>query len=178
MSDTTSCHHCDRDRDGHSYLLLYGDWDPDRDGFSRAPVAEGFCRDCWKEDFQRTVGAHWEVSDVEQLWDVLEAADGALVADLVYLFVGGRPFVRVVDGEPQAIAASTRANREEETLRVVPEFIDVDRDWLQDVFNAERNLPDDDHPTIAIIRPVEETPFGDVRERGGQSHKIEEWMQP
>ncbi|WP_254810637.1 hypothetical protein [Natronosalvus amylolyticus] len=176
MSDRSSpseCHHCGATREGHSYLVLYGDWNPERDGFSRAPIAEPVCRSCWREDYQRTVGAHWEVDDADTLWNVLEASNGELVADLYGLFVGGRPYVRVVDGELQCLGIKTKANREAQVLRVVPKFIDVDRAWFDELFNA-----DSDRPTIAIIRPVEETPFGDVRDRGGDSHKIETWVEP
>lgn len=170
----SECRRCGATRDGHSYLLLYGDWDPERDGFSRPPETRPLCRSCWREHYDRTVGAHWEIDDAETLWNTLEASNGQLVADLYAVFVGSRPFIRVVDGELQCIAGTSRVNHEEQTVRFVPEFVDVDREWFDSVLEPT----DGDRPILPIIRPVEETPFGDVRERGGDSHKIEEWVEP
>ncbi|ADD07739.1 virus protein phiCh1-VP78 (plasmid) [Natrialba magadii ATCC 43099] len=169
-----TCIRCDAEREGHSYLLLYGDWDADRDGFSRPPITRPLCRSCWNERYDRLAGAYYEVDDVQRLWDILRAANGDLVADLKHMFVGGRPFVRVVDGELQG-ATTKPKDVGDKTIRFDPEMVDVDRDWLFEVFGEDDELPDREYPTIAIIRPVEETPFEDVRERGGDSHKISRW---
>lgn len=64
-------------------------------------------------------------------------------------------------------------DEEEDVLKFTEERVDVDREWFEDLFLGERSNP---RPTIAIIRPVEETPFADVRERGQDSRKLGEYL--
>lgn len=174
-NDPTTCLHCDREREGHSYLVLYGEWDPDRAGFARAPGTKPVCRACWQERYARTVGAHYEIherADIARVWDMLAASDGRLVADLYGLFVGSRPFVRVVNGDPRGVKVTWRPDHETETLRPTTERIDFDRDRFDEVLAAERHHP---RGATVILRPVEETPFRDVRERGDDSHQLTEF---
>lgn len=176
--DPNHCFRCDAERSGHSYMLLFGKWNPDREGFDRAPVVRPFCESCYREHMDRTVGAHWRVEDGETLWDVLEASQGELVADLKPCFVGGRPFVRVVDGELRGITMQHYPLPEdhEADIGFKPERLDdVDREWLTGIIDEDAALPDSEFPTIAIIRPIEETPFGDIRAQGGNSRKLQEY---
>jgi len=171
--DPSECVHCGREREGHSHLHVYGDWGPEQDGFTRRPGVDPLCQDCWQERYNRVAGAYWEVEDADTLWNVLEASRGSLVANLVHLFVGSRPFVRVVDDELRGMKIQPYHDEADDVLRFTEERIDVDREWFDDLFAGERGSPYD---TIAIIRPVEETPFGDVRERGSNSKKLGEYL--
>lgn len=176
-SSPGECQWCGTDREGHSYVVLYGDWDADQNGFSRPPCTEPLCQSCWQEHYERVAGAYYEVPDGDRLWDILSAANGDLVADLVHLFVGGRPFVRVVDDDPQ-VAKVKPTETGDNTIRFEPEVVEdgsLDREWLTDLFDRSADDSDNDVPNIAVIRPVEETPFGDARERGGDSQKLTRW---
>jgi hypothetical protein len=94
------------------------------------------------------------------------------VADLATLFVGSKPWVRVVDGELQALR-TTREVREEGDQPVVSfgvEEADVDREWFADVVGAHDDLPDDEYPNLAKLKPADETPFRDWDELPDGQH--------
>jgi hypothetical protein len=167
------CFRCGSAATEFPHTVTFGFWDDEADNYESPPPARHrYCRECWNRDFKRDQGAYWEVTDDATLWNTLAASEGQLVADLGALFMGNRPFVRVVDGDLQG--AITKPKRvDEETIRFEPERKDdVDREWLAETLRSARDLPAD---VPVIIKPVEETPFGDVRERGGNSHKLTRW---
>lgn len=173
--DTTTCVRCGTARADHSYVVLYGDWDPDRDGFTRPPGVRPLCESCWRAHYDKVPGAHYQlrdISDAERVLDILAASDGRLAADCLGLFVGARPFVRVVDGEVRGIKPVITHEDGDRVSTTSVERIDIDREQLLDVFTAERGAP---HDAVVILRPVEDTPFGDVVERGDDSHQLSEF---
>lgn len=58
--DPSECFHCGAEREGHSHLHVYGDWDPEQDGFTRRPAMEPLCQNCWQKRYNRVAGAYWE----------------------------------------------------------------------------------------------------------------------
>jgi len=67
IPDLNKCKRCGDERDGHSYLLVFGDWNPDRSGFERPPGMRPLCRDCWTDEYARTSGAHWSIDDPQRV---------------------------------------------------------------------------------------------------------------
>lgn len=141
--------------------VRWGFWDDETQTYGKNSNLEHYCDSCWRREFKRDKAAHYEVTDAQQFWDILEAADGDLVADLRPIFVGGRPWIRVVDGDLQAMRATTE--RRQVGGEIIIEFgaeeTDVDREWFDETFHADQELPD--RPTIALLKPAGETPFGD-----------------
>ena len=165
--NTNRCIQCDQKRSGHSHMILFGDWDEDSEGFSRPPVIRPLCNDCFNEDYRRDIGAYLEIENSHRLWNILEASDGKLVADFKHMAVGSRSFARVFDDELQVMKVVTR-RVDEETLTFDAIHVDMnDNDFFNFVNPDSRDIP-----TIVILKPVEETPFADVRNRGGKSHKL------
>jgi hypothetical protein len=180
-TDLNECQNCGDERDGHAYLLVFGDWNPDQSGFERPPAMRPLCSDCWTEEYGRTTGAHWSIDDPQRVWDVLRASDGELVADLAPLFMGGRPFVRVEsDGELTAVGPTMIDGGEnDEGTPVIEEKIvrleEFDRDALFEAVESARDLPDD--TGSVIIRPIEETPFERYTGRGEHSASLGRWSE-
>jgi hypothetical protein len=48
----------------------------------------------------------------------------------------------------------------------------VDRGWFDEILDKSTLS---EQKAVAYLRPVEETPFGDVRDRGGKSQKLSSW---
>ncbi|MCG1008247.1 hypothetical protein [Halorubrum lacusprofundi] len=181
IPDLNKCKRCGDERDGHSYLLVFGDWNPDRSGFERPPGMRPLCRDCWTDEYARTSGAHWSIDDPQRVWDVLRASDGELVADLSPLFMGGRPFVRV-DGDANMTAVGPTlidGGENDAGTPVIEEKIvrleSFDRDALFEAIETGRDLPND--TGSVIIRPIEETPFERYTGRGENSASLGRWSE-
>lgn len=143
-------------RKDNARVVRWGFWDADKQWFQRAPHHEHYCAECWRQEFQRPAAAHYEVEDGDRLWDMLAAADGRLVADLKPMFVGGRPWIRVVDDEVQVVAAHMR-REEPGVLTNTVERHDADRDWFDNVFDGAG--VDGNIPARVYLKPVDETPF-------------------
>lgn len=139
--------------------IRWGFWDEERQNYEKNSHEEHYCRSCWHEKFERDAAAYYEVTDPERFWRILEAADGDLVADLRPVFVGGRPWIRVVDGELQEMHTTVEADRANNILRFDVEKGNVDREWFFRTFRDISELPDD-VPQIALLKPADETPFG------------------
>jgi len=161
-----SCSECGdelEDAEGNIRSVRWGFWDAEKQWFERSAQQDYYCRTCWYENYDREKAAHWEVEDAQKLWDVLEAANGELVADLKPIFIGGRPWIRVVDGELQGVGAHLYDDgTNEKGQRVLKNEIeehDIDREWFDETFRADQELPDDAMPTIALLKPADETPF-------------------
>jgi len=181
IPDLNKCKRCGDERDGHLYLLVFGDWNPDRSGFERPPGMRPLCRDCWTDEYARTSGAHWSIDDPQRVWDVLRASDGELVADLSPLFMGGRPFVRV-DGDANMTAVGPTlidGGENDAGTPVIEEKIvrleSFDRDALFEAIETGRDLPND--TGSVIIRPIEETPFERYTGRGENSASLGRWSE-
>lgn len=139
-------------------VVRWGFWDEERQWFQGSPHHEHYCPACWQHEFAREAAAHYEVTDAERFWDILEAADGRLVADCKPMFVGGRPWIRVVDGRLQVLGAHMYRGDEPGAIESrVERHEDADREWFDDVFAdvGEHREP----PALALLKPEEETPF-------------------
>lgn len=145
--------------------VKWGFWDVDTQNYDSGPRTEHYCQECWQRYFARDAAAYYEVTDPDRLWDILAAADGKLVADLKHMFVGGRGWIRVVDGELQGLHVTRDVDTRPDTPIVTHEVeqTDIDDEWFDDVFDSlhERDADDDSVPRIAMLKPVGETPFSD-----------------
>lgn len=142
---------------------------------------QSWCSECYEERQRRDGGTRFEIDDgAQELWRILEASDGRLVADLKPLFVASRPFVRVVDGDIQAIhvtrdvASPSKQSTGSERMVSAPtvHHATVDRGWFDEILDKSILS---EQKAVVYLRPVEETPFGDVRDRGGKSQKLSSW---
>jgi len=162
-----TCDECDKllDRgDRLARTVRWGFWDDEAQSYEGAPYEDHYCQPCWSEQFKRDAAAHYEVTDPERFWSVLEAADGQLVADLRPMFVGGRPWIRVADGTIQALHA-TKVMREQGDQRVLEFGVEqsdgVDREWFDETFDHVDDHEDDAIPQLALLKPADETPFAE-----------------
>lgn len=101
-----ACHRCDEPIEEWCETRRYGFWDEDAQNYETQPIEQRFCRDCWSKDYGRRNGAHFRPESAQQLWTMLDAADGSLVA--IPCWWSGRPSIRVVDGEPEAAVTKPR----------------------------------------------------------------------
>lgn len=114
-----------------------------------------FCQDCWTEHRGRDTAAHYDVTDGDRLWAILEVSDGDLVADLRPMLVGGRAWIRVVEGAVEA-RHSKRKLTEDGRIGFTTEPTE---DF--DVGDFARYFDDPTDRTRVLLKPVEETPFGE-----------------
>jgi len=143
--------------------VRWGFWDAARQNFDGSPHQEWYCAECWRKEFKRDAAAHYEVEDKERFWDILEAADGELVADLRPMFVGGRAWIRVRNGDLEGMRVRTRAHEESRVISFDSVRFDANRDWFGETFSGVEDN-DDGPPAIALLKPADETPFADFRE--------------
>lgn len=115
-TESAECKRCETTLSGDdlTYRVLYGKYEHTASGTVSDKQVAGpgeeiepgaderwFCFDCYKEQYARENGAHFEYETAEELWGILAAADGRLVADAMPLTIGGRGWFRVVDGAVQ-----------------------------------------------------------------------------
>lgn len=139
-------------------VVRWGFWDEEKQWFQGSAHQEHYCPACWRYEFAREAAAHYEVTDVDRFWDILEAANGQLVADCKPMFISGRPWLRVVDGDLQVLGAHMyRGDQPDVVKSRVERHEDVDREWFNDTFAdvVEGSNP----PAVALLKPAEETPF-------------------
>ncbi|QIO25481.1 hypothetical protein [Haloarcula sp. JP-L23] len=115
-----------------------------------------WCRACWNRERGREKAAHYDVTDGDRLWAILDAADGALVADLMPILVGGRAWIRVVDGDVEA-RHTTRERTDEGGIRFGTEpSEDFDVTQFGEFFDEPTDM------TCVLLKPADETPFAEV----------------
>ena len=169
---TAECHNCGTAiaDDDLTYRVLYGRLEDaavgniseklaGRAGEELDPGARDryWCFDCHKQERQADRAAHYRYESATTLWNVLEAADGALVADSKAITVGGRGWFRVVDGMTQARHSVTVRGDEDDDWDIgfetkpTQDFDDAD---FIDLFGGAA-----DDRRLALLRPVDETPF-------------------
>ena len=165
------CKICEKELDESDtvYRVLYGKYEHAKNGnVSQKQIAHGdedlepgvderwYCFECYKNEFDRENGAHYTYRNANELYKILNASDGHLVADAKPLTIGGRAWVRVVDGVPQARHAIRIAGDENDDYDIkfaTEPTEDFDRSRFDELFNA----PEDRR--LAILKPVDETPF-------------------
>ncbi|WP_302083627.1 hypothetical protein [Salinibaculum rarum] len=144
--------------------VRWGFWDAAAQNFDSAPRQEWYCAECWREQFKRDTAAHYEIEDGDQFWDILDAADGRLVADLSAIFVGGRPWIRVRNGELEGMRVRTRGHEESKVVSFDTVRFDPDKEWFNNTFSDVSSADEGGPPAIALLKPADETPFVDYRE--------------
>lgn len=163
-ADITTCRNCENPvtyRNQYPYLVLYGTWDADRDGFAKPPDVRPWCHDCYQKHRLRPNATRFYYRDADQLWRVLAASDGELVADRVAQVVGTRPFVRVQHGQPDLIR--NRAKRvldDDGELHHVEVVSERDNDYTRDEFTEVVNECAGTERGFVYLRAKDETPFG------------------
>lgn len=144
----------------HAYREVFGKIDRTTDrgivfGATGGIVVRHYCEECYREHRSRAKAAHYDVTDGERLWDILEAADGDLVADMLPMLVGGRAWVRVVDGDVEA--RHTVRERTEDGFR-----FDTEPTEGFDVARFGEYFDDPGDRTRVLLKPADETPFAEV----------------
>ncbi|MFC6764564.1 hypothetical protein [Natrinema soli] len=114
---SAECRHCETTLTGDdlTYRVLYGNIEHAHDDVVSEKQVAGpgeeiepgtderyYCFDCYKAEYDREKGAHFEYESADELWAILEASNGRLVADSKPMTIGGRGWFRVVDGEVEA----------------------------------------------------------------------------
>lgn len=146
--------------------VRWGFWDAESQNYSGESYEEHYCPDCWREEFERDAAAHFEVHSAQELWEILDAADGRLVADLKPVFVGGRPWIRVRNGELEGMKATRRMveTDDKKIMQFGVERFEPDWEEFVQALGADEDLSEDDYPTIALLKPADETPFTEFRD--------------
>lgn len=175
MSDggnpSAECKHCGMTLSGDdlTYRVLYGRFEHATEGVvSEKHVARPgeeiepgaderyYCFDCYKSEFDREKGAHFEYESSDELWSILEAADGRLVADAKPMTVGGRGWFRVVGGEVQARHSVVVQGNEDDDWDIgfdsepTPEF---EKEDFHEFFGGGKEIQ------LVYLKSVDETPF-------------------
>lgn len=169
--DTEQCDICETTLSGDdcTYRVLYGKFEHAKEGVvSDKLVAHAgeeldpgtderyYCLDCYKEEYDREKGAHYEYESADGLWSILAASNGRLVADAKPMTVGGRGWFRVVDGKVQARHSVMIRGDESDDYDIrfetepSPDFAKEDFDE----FFGEAEMI-----RLVYLKPVDETPF-------------------
>jgi len=169
--DAAECKLCETTLTGDdlTYRVLYGRFEHAAAGnISEKLVAHAgeeldpgaderwYCFDCYKSEFARENGAHFDYDSADQLFNILDASDGQLVADAKVMTIGGRGWLRVVDGEVQArhsVAVAGDADDEYDVKFETEPTPDYDRDDFDELF------ADAGDRGLVFLKPVSETPF-------------------
>jgi hypothetical protein len=125
--------------------------------FEDDPIERHWCKACYQKHHDREAAAHYEIKDSTRLWAILEAADGELVIDTHPVPFSNRLYVRVVDGEPQALAIKPVA-KEPKIISFEAKPVEFTRKDFDHVFGPS---PDAEEPTMVYLKPSGETPFAE-----------------
>jgi hypothetical protein len=103
------------------------------------------------------------VEDAQTLWNLLNASEGTLVADCKPVYIGGRPYIRVVDDFVQVLHYRQTHDNVDDVVRIRSELVqtDMSRDEFMNAFTQH----DDERPVMVYLRPASETPFDDFTPR-------------
>lgn len=178
MTKDIECRYCEKtlEDDDLVYRVLYGRLHYAREGVVSGKLAgtvdeelepgtdeRYWCFGCYKEHRDRERGAHYHYTDADELWAILEAANGRLVADAKAMSVGGRGWFRVVDGDVEARHSVMIRGGEDDDWDVgfetepTPDF---GPDDFGEFFGDEPlDDPDDAIRRLVFLKPVSETPF-------------------
>jgi hypothetical protein len=154
------CFNCKRELEAgdNAYREVFGEIDHTVEhgvvfGTTGGVPVRHFCQDC-HNDRTREKAAHYRVTDGDRLWEMLDASDGELVADLKAMLVGGRVWIRVINGSAEALSLHRRID--DGQLRFETESL---HDFDADDFGQYFDDPGD--RTLVLLKPAEETPFVD-----------------
>lgn len=163
------CHRCGDKLDGRVKVKRFGEYDARTQNFDHTGgvIEHWYCDDCWQDHEAREPAAVFHPHSAEQLRAILDAADGALVADFVHYFVGSRPCVRVVNGELEGATVRPEFDEQETphgvriSVRFTAEPFDIGDGWIEDALGQRHELPES---MPVLLKPVDETPFAALEE--------------
>lgn len=157
-----NCHRCGGAIEEWCETRRYGFWDEEKQAYeSHGGIEEKYCRDCWDKSMGRTNGAHLRPQSAEQLFAILDAADGDLAA--IPTWWSKRPAIRVVDGELEGVVTKPRRDGfnsdGEPIIKFEAELIEeFDREEFDDV--AEPG----DEMNLVLLREPSMTPFAEIHD--------------
>jgi len=149
------------DAEQHAYREVFGEVAEVTEhglvfGTTGGVVVRHWCRECWNERRGREKAAHYKVTDGDRLWDILEAAQGDLVADLLPMLPGGRAWVRVTEDGVEA-RHTTHERTDDGKIQT-----DTEPSEDFDVAKFGEFFDDPTDRTRVLLKPVEETPFAEA----------------
>lgn len=168
---SVECRYCETTLSGDdaTYRVLYGRFEHVHEGVISEKLVAGpgekvepgaderhYCLDCYTEEHDREKGAHFEYESADELWSILDSANGRLVADARPMTVGGRGWFRVVDGEVQARHSVMVSGDEDDDYDIRFETEpspDFDREEFDEFFDGEKEI------RLIYLKEVTETPF-------------------
>lgn len=162
MSGDTECKNCgDVLGDEFAVFCVYGQWDAEKQGFEDGDYNWHYCNDCWHTDFDATKATHYQTENADELWEILAASDGQLVADLSAFFIPGPCFVRVVDDELQACTVDMKPSPDHPEYDFTNEpRMSEDTDLLLEHCLEQNSDPH--HPIY--LKTADETPFSGLQD--------------
>lgn len=154
--DRPKCCSCNAYIENWAVLVKEGFWNGTAFEQGKDPIKKYWCQDCHQDQNNREAAAHHTLKDSDRLFNILSASEGSLVADTASVSFAGRGFVRVVDGDPQAINI-TQVKKEPKVIEhnavAVQPFEESD---FHNMFTPDTDIED---PVTIYLRPVDETPF-------------------
>jgi len=158
VTDPITCRNCDGPIDGWATFVVYGEFDADRRGFKRGDHNWHVCYSCWHSEYDSKKATTYQTDDPDELWSILAASNGNLVADLSAFYIPGPCYVRVVDGEPQAATVNMiqAPDDSENDLTHEPELFDA-HDLI-----LEEHTEDADPRFPVYLVTADETPFAEL----------------
>ena len=161
VDDRETCYDCGEylQEEELVHQISFAFWDVEESEFEKdEPSTESYCEDCWREIRPHKQGVEFEIDTVDELWEILSASDGRLVADCKPIVLGTRPFIRVTNGHAE-VAVVKRRLAGENVIGHYSEFKQQDRDWFTDTVES---FLDGDLPPLIYLRNSENTPFGEI----------------
>lgn len=153
-----SCRNCGEKLSDWGVFVVYGEFDPERQGFAHGDHTYHVCNSCWHAEYDCINATQYEPTDSDELFGILNHSDGRLVADFSAFFIPGPFYARVLDGEVQCATVRRTVDHHEEGHEIShePEWVDeptiitdlVDRD-------KERDIP-------IYLWEIDDTPFADL----------------
>jgi hypothetical protein len=159
QDERPECTHCGSVIEERAVVVRSGEWNGQ--AFATPNRTKWWCRECYNRHRRRDAAAHYPVTDSGELWEILAAADGSLVADLSTIFSSGG-WVRIIDREPQVLAVSREMDAKQNVLRFEAEPIEWSKQTFHERMETVKEATSDEKPTPTVaLRPVGETPFAE-----------------
>lgn len=159
QDERPECTRCESVIEEWAVVVQSGEWNGQ--SFASLNRTRWWCRECYNRHRRRDAAAHYPVTDSRELWEILVAADGSLVADLSDVFSSGG-WVRVVDREPQVLAVTREMDAKQNILRFEAEPIEWSEQTFHKRMQTVTEATSDGNPTPTVsLRPVGETPFAE-----------------
>lgn len=161
MSDQATCRECGDPVEGlGTVFVVYGDYDADRQGFKRGDHNWHLCESCWRSEYDSPKATTYQTDDADELWEILAASDGQLVADLSAFFIPGPCYARVVDGTLETCTVNQNPHEKDGQIAFDPEAELMDE---HDLF-LEGLLKDNEREVPIYLRTADDTPFADLKD--------------